>query len=168
MTKPTAAETDRVILYRGHTDGSTVTIERPGALGAVARLPHYVKHSPTGFSWGFAGSGPADLARSLLIDALGDSARCNVCRGTSKVVYDTATDTDIPLDVTTRELIDAEPDRYSQPMGCLACENGWTVRPLLYQEFKFDVVSTLHGSWTLTRADIVAWVDQHTHSDGQP
>ncbi|NTY62141.1 DUF6166 domain-containing protein [Mycolicibacterium sphagni] len=159
MTNTTAADTDQ-ILYRGHTDGSTVTIERPGAHGAV-RLPHYVKHSPTGFSWGYAGSGPADLARSLLIDALGDSARCNVCHGTNQVVYDTATDTDIPLDLTTRELIDAEPDRYSQPMDCLACENGCTVRPPLYQEFKFDVVSTLHGSWTLTRADIVAWVDQH-------
>ncbi|CAN5876209.1 hypothetical protein BH09ACT7_BH09ACT7_54340 [soil metagenome] len=77
------------------------------------------------------------------------------------MVYDTATDNDIPLDLTTRELIDAEPDRYSPSMGCLACENGWTVRPPLYQEFRFDVVSTLHDGWTLTRADIVAWVDQH-------
>lgn len=159
MTNTTAAERIR---YRGHPDGSTVTIERPGAQPEPAeRLPHHVKHSPTGFSWGYAGSGPADLARSLLIDALGESARCTVCHGTSTVVYDTATDTDIPLDITTHELINANPDRYSQPMGCLACENGCTVKPPLYQEFKFDVISTLHGSWTLSRADIVAWVDQH-------
>lgn len=31
-------------------------------------LRHHVRHSPTGFSWGYAGSGPADLARCILID----------------------------------------------------------------------------------------------------
>jgi len=29
-------------------------------------------HSPTGFSWGFDGSGPAQLALALLADALGN------------------------------------------------------------------------------------------------
>jgi hypothetical protein len=29
-------------------------------------------HSPTGFSWGYGGSGPAQLAIALLADALGD------------------------------------------------------------------------------------------------
>src|ERR1700731_504403 len=29
-------------------------------------------HSPTGFSWGYTGSGPAQLALALLADALGD------------------------------------------------------------------------------------------------
>lgn len=29
-------------------------------------------HSPTGFAWGYAGSGPAQLALALLADALGD------------------------------------------------------------------------------------------------
>ena len=32
-------------------------------------------HSPTGFSWGFAGSGPAQLSLALLADALGDDER---------------------------------------------------------------------------------------------
>jgi len=32
-------------------------------------------HSPTGFEWGYAGSGPAQLALALLADALGDDAR---------------------------------------------------------------------------------------------
>ncbi len=35
-------------------------------------LAHQVRHSPTGFEWGYGGSGPADLALSLLADALGD------------------------------------------------------------------------------------------------
>lgn len=29
-------------------------------------------HSPTGFSWGFGGSGPAQLALALLMDLVGD------------------------------------------------------------------------------------------------
>ena len=34
-------------------------------------LPHLLRHSPDGFNWGYLGSGPADLARSLLADCLG-------------------------------------------------------------------------------------------------
>ena len=38
---------------------------------SIELLRHFVRHSPTGFEWGYGGSGPADLARSLLIDAVG-------------------------------------------------------------------------------------------------
>ena len=31
-----------------------------------------VRHSPTGFSWGYGGSGPAQLALAILADYLGD------------------------------------------------------------------------------------------------
>jgi hypothetical protein len=34
-------------------------------------LRHLVRHSPDGFNWGYGGSGPADLARSIIADALG-------------------------------------------------------------------------------------------------
>jgi len=34
-------------------------------------LAHAVRHSPDGFNWGYPGSGPSDLARSLLMDCLG-------------------------------------------------------------------------------------------------
>jgi hypothetical protein len=34
-------------------------------------LSHDVRHSPDGFSWGYGGSGPAELARCLLLDATG-------------------------------------------------------------------------------------------------
>lgn len=41
--------------------------------GAQSRpLPHVVYHSPDGFEWGYPGSGPADLALSILADALGE------------------------------------------------------------------------------------------------
>ena len=34
-------------------------------------LKHRVRHSPTGFEWGYLGSGPADLSLSILWDFLG-------------------------------------------------------------------------------------------------
>lgn len=34
-------------------------------------LKHREYHSPTGFEWGYGGSGPSDLARSILADVSG-------------------------------------------------------------------------------------------------
>jgi len=34
-------------------------------------LPHIMYHSPDGFEWGYGGSGPSDLARSILYDVAG-------------------------------------------------------------------------------------------------
>jgi len=39
--------------------------------GVQKPLRHLVRHSPDGFNWGYGGSGPADLARSIIADALG-------------------------------------------------------------------------------------------------
>ncbi len=36
----------------------------------VYGLPHLEHHSPDGFEWGYYGSGPADLARSIVGDLL--------------------------------------------------------------------------------------------------
>lgn len=36
-------------------------------------------HSPNGFEWGYAGSGPAQLALALLADHLGDSGEALTC-----------------------------------------------------------------------------------------
>jgi len=35
-------------------------------------LPHVIHDSPTGFEWGYGGSGPADLALSILSFVIGD------------------------------------------------------------------------------------------------
>jgi hypothetical protein len=40
------------------------------ANGSERPLAHVVHHSPTGFEYGYGGSGPADLARSILVDFL--------------------------------------------------------------------------------------------------
>jgi hypothetical protein len=61
-----------VKVYKGYpgTPGR-VMVERPSR---IYPLPHDVRHSPTGFSWGYGGSGPSDLARCILLDAVGSDA----------------------------------------------------------------------------------------------
>lgn len=44
-------------------------------------LRHRVLHSPTGMNWGYGGSGPADLALSILCNFLGDSQKPTVRGG---------------------------------------------------------------------------------------
>ena len=39
--------------------------------GRTYHLPHIAYHSPSGYEWGYSGSGPADLARSILADCAG-------------------------------------------------------------------------------------------------
>ena len=54
-----SGDADDVVLFR-EIDGT-----------ARASVPHVVRHSPSGIEWGYGGSGPADLARSVLV-ALAD------------------------------------------------------------------------------------------------
>lgn len=66
-------------LYRGRRDKEgrgRVTVTRPPKHGRPLR-PRFdlFNHSPTGFEWGYEGSGPAQLALALLADALGDDDR---------------------------------------------------------------------------------------------
>jgi hypothetical protein len=58
----------RNVVYRGYGgyNGTRVTVQVNG--GEPVALEHRVRHSPSGFAWGYGGSGPADLARSLLMD----------------------------------------------------------------------------------------------------
>ena len=47
-----------------HTTAEVVVLDQDG----VRPLAHHVRHSPDGFSWGYAGSGPSELARCILLD----------------------------------------------------------------------------------------------------
>jgi len=47
-------------------DGHDIVLQRASG-EAVANVPHrIVHHSPTGFEWGYGGSGPAELALNIL------------------------------------------------------------------------------------------------------
>lgn len=67
--------------YRGIIDGGNTTVHRISdkatngryATRLDARLD-LMNHSPTGLSWGYNGSGPAQLALALIADATGDDA----------------------------------------------------------------------------------------------
>ncbi|MDV3133353.1 DUF6166 domain-containing protein [Mycobacterium sp. 29Ha] len=167
MTTASTPITGTGVIYRGHPDGRTVTVERGTSqpLRVLVHLPHIVKHSPTGMTWGYCGAGPADLARSLLIHALGSDARCTVCDGSNNVVYDTATDSDVPAqraDDVRRIDEQLASARFSPPMPCLACEGGWALPPAAYQHFKFDVIAGLpEAGWTLTRTEVLSWYQRY-------
>jgi Family of unknown function (DUF6166) len=61
----------------GHAGETSVTVYDAGAgetLSDARPLPLYLElrsHSPTGFEWGYAGSGPAQLALAILADHFG-------------------------------------------------------------------------------------------------
>ena len=52
-------------------DGKLVCLVRDRDAGKSYPLPHIIYHSPSGFECGYSGSGPADLALSILADLLG-------------------------------------------------------------------------------------------------
>ncbi len=54
----------------GDGPGDTAVYVEQG--GCRWPLRHVVHHSPSGLSWGYGGSGPADTALSILADALGE------------------------------------------------------------------------------------------------
>lgn len=62
-------------IYRGTRSEAGVTVTRTNG-PACEMLPWRLdlwNHSPTGFEWGYGGSGPAQLALALLADVLDDT-----------------------------------------------------------------------------------------------
>jgi hypothetical protein len=57
--------------YSGRREGYAVIVTVDGRR-LNPRLDLW-NHSPTGFEWGYAGSGPAQLALAILVDHLGDN-----------------------------------------------------------------------------------------------
>lgn len=57
--------------YYGHA----ATAERPASVIVRAKkskmLVHHIRHNPTGFTWGYGGSGPSELSRCILLDSFG-------------------------------------------------------------------------------------------------
>jgi hypothetical protein len=128
MPHPAAAD----VWYHGHTDG-TVTVESAdGRL--ISPLPHLAQHSPTGFGWGYHGSGPADLARCILIHAAGRDAICPECAGM------------------------ACPGGFTEAGD--DCDQGYRVTPATYQTFKACYVAAwpVDGEWRMARSEVLSWL----------
>ena len=62
-----------VTVYRGIRVCSNCTVLVDGSPLPIAPSLAIRRHSPTGFEWGYAGSGPAQLALALLLHATGDA-----------------------------------------------------------------------------------------------
>ena len=59
--------------YVGLREATGAAVTRPdGSPLELAPALAVWRHSPTGFEWGFSGSGPAQLALALLLDHSGD------------------------------------------------------------------------------------------------
>jgi hypothetical protein len=124
------------VLYVGRRTpllGCSVYVLRGGM--AVA-LPHVGLHSPSGFEWGYVGSGPADLALSLLADHLGCAP------GLRRLL-------------AARDLVAERRAAGACPEAALA----WR----LHQELKFDLVAHFpRDEWTLRGTQLAAWLALHT------
>lgn len=58
--------------YRGLADGTVQVIIAGSETTLLSPRLDLRNHSPTGFAWGYGGSGPAQLALALAADVLGD------------------------------------------------------------------------------------------------
>lgn len=70
-----AHTTPAPVTYSGRRDkGSGVPyVYRGDRALSPAESQRVRNHSPDGFNWGYSGSGPAQLALALLLDAVGDA-----------------------------------------------------------------------------------------------
>jgi hypothetical protein len=147
------------VWYQGTGDGHTVAVEdQDGNL--IEQLPHIEHapsecHSPTGFSWGYAGSGPAELARNLLLHALGDAARCPACGGCRHVIWPKDPDAEGPIPFDTAKMDECDPETGGR---CYDCDDGY--RRLPYQDFKFEFVAGWGNGWRISQAEVRQWLAQ--------
>lgn len=66
--------TEAVVIYKGYRYGHAahhLVVKNDDVLMPGPSQKLY-NHSPTGFSWGYCGSGPAQLALAILLDVTGD------------------------------------------------------------------------------------------------
>jgi len=115
------------VTYFGYP-GGLVFVEHP-SLPARVPLPPQLRlrnHSPTGFSWGYGGSGPAQLALAILVDYFKNK----------------------PKEFVQDRLQETPFDKILEPHERLAVQ--------LYQDFKFKVIGRLTQdlAFTLTEAEV--------------
>ena len=70
----TRPRSDRDVVYVGYRQrGRAIVEKRPGEERLTPeRSLELANHSPSGFEWGYGGSGPAQLALALLVDYTDD------------------------------------------------------------------------------------------------
>ena len=137
---------DTVICGYPSSSGRALVVLETSDGQPLGPLPHYVRESPDGYGWGYIGSGPTDLARSILIAVLGDNARCLACEGSGRI----ATFQDLPT---------VEADRNPDDLvRCPRCSDGinlpWAMR------FRREYVAQweIDKPWRITGEEIRSWL----------
>lgn len=90
--------------YKGQHDphGGAAKIEVCRG-GVCEPLTHHIHHSPDGFAYGYGGSGPAELARCILWDYLGQEPSPG-CYQAFKQRFIATADGDAPFSVNGSEI----------------------------------------------------------------
>jgi hypothetical protein len=102
--------------YNGTRDeNQTCQVRRVDGTKLPLRLD-LVNHSPTGFEWGYGGSGPAQLALAILADYLKDDARAVQLHQSFKWVCIARLPRNGPWSLTGREI--------TEILEQVACEAG--------------------------------------------
>ena len=131
---------------RRELDGVKVYVVTEKRKGGLEREPlkHLVVHSPDGFEWGYHGSGPADLALSILADHFGENpTKAELNQGR--------------FDITEKEF--AEADKVD---GCAELMIRKRLQCLrYYQDFKRNFVASMaKDAWKLEGAAIQMWLEK--------
>lgn len=140
------------VMYHGYLQGPAdyvIVLESPDG-ERIGALEHVVRHSPSGFNWGYVGAGPCDTALSLFIDAMGDASVCPACQGTERVVYVTREG------LSVAEPFDADRHTWSKDGWPCTCSGGY--RHLPYGKFVDEFVVRWGDEWIMSRASILSWL----------
>ena len=151
----TAEQTPSETIYHGlwhQNGGSEIAIEDEDG-HRVGTVRHVPKSSPTGMNWGYAGSGPDDTARSLLIEVLGEDAIFPVCAGTGRVVYAGDDAEGMPQ----AEPFDPSRHAWAQRGWICKCDEGY--RQLPCSRFTSEFVIHWGKEWTMSRDSILQWLN---------
>lgn len=128
--------------------GATIKIITDQGERALPPRTDLVNHSPTGFEWGYAGSGPAQLALALCVDALdGNKPRTGPCFSQRDECF---------LGGVCVCGLSGEHNRHE----CKRCGDVWERTELararaVYQEFKFrHIAGQTENEWTMTAEEV--------------
>jgi hypothetical protein len=152
--RPGAAAPDE-ITYHGYPAGGPgarlVVIEAPAGC-PVSLLPHMRGHAGTEFAWGYGGSGPAELARCLLLAVLGPAAACPACHGAARMVIG-EDGREVPCGSARAD--EADP---AMVVLCQQCDDGYRAVP--HQKFKAQVVAAWDqdAEWSIDRVRVITWL----------
>jgi hypothetical protein len=136
--------------YQGviHNDKSVVTVRELPAGKPLRVSPRLdlCNHSPTGLSWGYGGSGPAQTALAILADFLVALARAE-----DKAMVELAVKASGKFNL---------PVFWECPEPLTLQEGAEAAALALHQKFKGDFVARwpMDGAWTLTGDQIKEWL----------